>query len=203
MQRFDALVRPQRDARSLFPRRQWSKKAGRFVPPEPPASAAARTIGAQGIDRQTGRAILSGLAAYPEAIAGHVEALATLPFKEKDASRLRDLMIDAAMSGQTLDRDRLATILRDAGASPLLEEVRRGGGMSFTFNRPDSDPSRAVRDLGIAIETLSAQREIAAALADATERLKQGDESAFDEQLRLHAAQGETTERLAKLTASD
>jgi hypothetical protein len=75
--------------------------------------------------------------------------------------------------------------------------------MGFTFNRPDSDPSRAVRDLGIAIETLSAQREIAAALADATERLKQGDESAFDEQLRLHAAQGETTERLAKLTASD
>ena len=30
-----------------------------------------------------------------------------------------------------------------------------------------------------------------------------GDESAWDEQLRLHQAQAETTERLAKLTASD
>jgi DNA primase len=203
LQRFDALVRPQRDARSLFPRRQWVKKAGRFVPPEPPTSAAARAIGAGGIDRQTGRAILSGLAHHPEAIAGHMEALATLPFTEQRASQLRDLMLDAAMSGQALDREQLATILRTAGAEPILEEVRRGGGMGFTFNRPDSDPSRAVRDLGIAIETLSAQREIAAALADATERLKRGDEAAFDEQLRLHAAQNETTERLAKLAGSD
>ncbi len=75
--------------------------------------------------------------------------------------------------------------------------------MGFTFTRPDSDPQRAQRDLGIAIEALSARREIAAALADATERLKNGDERAFDEQLRLHAAQNETNERLAKLTATD
>ena len=75
--------------------------------------------------------------------------------------------------------------------------------MAFTFTRADSDPERATRDLEAAIETLAAQREIAAALEDATERLKTGDESAWDEQRRLHQAQAETTERLAKLTASD
>ena len=85
----------------------------------------------------------------------------------------------------------------------MTDQGTRGGGMGFTFTRPDSDPERAVRDLGIAIETLRAQREIAAALADATERLKIGDEKAFDEQLRLHSAQSETNERLAKLAATD
>jgi DNA primase len=75
--------------------------------------------------------------------------------------------------------------------------------MRFTFTRPDSEPERALRDLGVAIEALGAQADIAAALADATERLKNGDESAWDEQLRLHAAQGETTKRLAELAAGD
>jgi DNA primase len=75
--------------------------------------------------------------------------------------------------------------------------------MGFTFTRPDSDPDRALRDLEVAIETLSAQAEIAEALRAATERLKSGDESAFDEQHRLHAAREEQKERLAQLAASD
>ncbi|MFC7537839.1 DNA primase [Sphingomonas sp. GCM10030256] len=204
LQRFDALVRPQRPARSLFPRREWKKnRDGRFVPPPPPAGATARAIGSGGIDPPTSRAILAGLSWFPEAIAAHAEALAALPFADRGAARLKDLMIDAAFSGQPLDRASLLTILRIAGAAPLLDEVRRGGGMAFSFTRPDCDPDRASRDLGMAIDTLVAKAEIDAALADATERLGRGDENALDEQRQLHAAQGETTERLAKLTATD
>ena len=202
LSRFDALTARGRPPVRPQQRGQWVKGRG-FVPPPPPASAAARTIGQQGIDRPTARAILAGLALYPEAIAGHAEALAAFSFADRNASRVRDLLLDAAMDGQALDRERVATILRDAGAATHLDQGTRGGGMGFTFSRPDSDPQRAQRDLGVAIETLSAQREIAAALAHATERLKNGDERAFDEQLRLHAAQNETNERLAKLTATD
>lgn len=203
LSRFDQLTAPLPRAYAPRSKRgQWLRGKG-FAPPPPPASAAARTIGSEGIDRTTGRAILKGLVAYPEAIAAHAEALATLPFADRGAQRLRDLLLDAAMSGQPLDREQLATILRSAGAADILREVGRGGGMGFTFNHPDSDPALAVRDLGIAIETLSAQREIAAALAEATERLERGEEQAFDEQLRLHRAREQTTERLAKLTASD
>jgi DNA primase len=173
------------------------------VPPEPPTGPVARAIGVDGIDRSLGRAVLTGLALYPAAIADHAEALAHLAFSDRTAAETRDRLLDAALSGQVLDRPGLATILQSAGASPYLGEGRRGSGMSFTFTRPDSDPERALRDLGIAIETLGAQAEIAAALANATERLKRGDETAFHEQLRLHAAQGENTKRLAELAAGD
>ena len=60
-----------------------------------------------------------------------------------------------------------------------------------------------MRDLSVAIEALAAEGEIEAALAEATERLKAGDASAFDEQRRLHAARDEATERLASLATSD
>ena len=200
--RFDALTARQRPAFRKESRGGWVKGKG-FVPPEPPTGAVARAIASGGIDGTTARAILTGLAFYPKAIASHAETLAGLSFADRAASRLRDLMLDTVLGGETLDRERIGTILRSAGAGTLLDEAKRSGSMAFTFTRPDSDPARAMRDLGVAIDTLATQREIAAALADATERLKMGDESAWDEQRRLHQAQAETTERLAKLTASD
>jgi DNA primase len=200
--RFDALTSRRRPSfRKSQHRGQWIKGRG-FVPPEPPASGAARAIGSGGIDKSTARAILTGLSLYPQAIAGHAEQLATLRFTDAAVSKLRDQLLDAAFSGQQLDRDGVTTILRTAGTSLLLTGGRSGG-MSFTFTRSDSDPDRALRDLEVAIETLSAQAEIAAALQAATERLKLGDESAFDEQHRLHAAREEQKERLAQLAASD
>ena len=204
LSRFDALTARQRPAfgQNSQRRGQWVKGKG-FVAPEPPASGAARAIGSGGIDKPTARAILTGLSLYPQAIAGHAEQLAALRFTDTSAARQRDLLLDAAFSGQVLDRNGVATILRTAGAPALPTGGRRGGGMGFTFTRPDSDPDRALRDLEIAIETLSAQAEIAAALRAATERLKSGDESAFDEQHRLHAAREEQKERLAQLAASD
>ena len=76
--------------------------------------------------------------------------------------------------------------------------------MSFTFTRPDSDPERATRDLGVAIETLCAQADIAAALRVATERLGEDwNEDLVGEQQRLHLAKDETTKRLAELAADD
>ena len=202
LSRFDALTARQRPSLNREPRGQWIKGRG-FVPPEPPASGAARAIGSDGIDKPTARAILTGLSLYPQAIAGHAEQLAGLRFTDTGTAKLRDLLLDAAFSGQLLDRNGIATILRGAGAPTLLNGGRSGGSMGFTFTRPDSDPDRALRDLEVAIETLSAQAEIAAALAAATERLKLGDESAFDEQHRLHAAREEQKERLAQLAASD
>ena len=60
-----------------------------------------------------------------------------------------------------------------------------------------------VRDLGVAIEALSAEGEIGAALAQATERLKAGDEQAFEEQQRLHSAREQVKQRLASLAGTD
>jgi DNA primase len=129
--------------------------------------------------------------------------LACLPIGDPKAALLRNSMVDAVMSGASLDRANLDTILETAGAEAALKDVRRSGGIGFSFTRSDTDPERAMRDLTVAIEALAAEGEIEAALAEATERLKAGDASAFDEQLRLHAARDEATERLASLATSD
>jgi len=149
------------------------------------------------------RALILGFTNFPEALHDHCEQLASLPIGEAPLARIRDRLVDAAISGETLDRETLATILRDSGAAADLEKARRTGTMAFSFTRSETDPDRAVRDLGTAIDALMADGEIGVALAAATERLKEGEEDAFEEQRRLLLAQKANNERLASLAGSD
>jgi DNA primase len=183
--------------------RPGSFRGARFTPPDPPASDTARAIGAGGIDRATARALIVGFANFPEALSAHGEQLAALPIADARTARLRDHLVNAAFSSATLDRNGLATILETAGAGADLKAARSTGGIGFSFTRSDAEPERAVRDLGVAIEALSADGEIGAALAKATERLQAGEEQAFDEQRRLHVAREKVKERLASLSGTD
>ena len=208
LRRFQDLVSPPRQHSS--PQRPFAplgnsrnQRGGRWVPPKPPAGPAARAIAATGIDRTIGRALVIGFANFPEALQEHCEQLASLPIGEAFIARIRDKLVDAAVSGETLDRETLATILRDSGTAPDLERARRTGTMAFSFTRSDTAPERAVRDLGTAIDALMADGEIGAALKAATERLKEGEEDAFEEQRRLHSQREEIKERLASLAGSD
>ncbi|WP_317617498.1 hypothetical protein [Sphingomonas daechungensis] len=162
-----------------------------------------KRISRGGIDDEHARALIIGFANFPESLQDHCEQLASLPIAGTPLARLRDKLVDAAVSGEKLDRERLATILRDSGTAPDLERARRTGTMAFSFTRSDTAPERAVRDLGIAIDALMADGEIGAALAAATERLKDGEEDAFEEQLRLHSEREGIKERLASLAGSD
>jgi len=201
LNRFDAEIAPQRQARP-FTKRPF-RPGSRFTAPDPPASDTARAIGAGGIDRATARALIVGFAYYPEALATHCEQLAALPIPDARTARLRDHLVNAAFSRPALDREGLATILETAGAGADLKAARSTGGIGFTFTRNDADPELAVRDLGVAIEALSADGEIGAALAKATERLQAGEEQAFEDQQRLHVAREKVKERLASLTGTD
>ncbi len=205
LRKFDALVRPQQvQGRSLFPRREWKKgKDGRFAPPPAPASATARAIGSAGIDKTTARALVLGHALYPDAIGDHIEALAALPIADKTAAALRDRMVDLTMSGQMLDRQGIATILAGEETAAAWRDVSKGGDIGFSFTRTKSDPAIARRDLGLAIETLMAKVEIEAAFETAMTRFKAGDEAAFEEQQRLHAAREVVNERLASLASNE
>jgi len=192
---------PRRDQRP-GQRRAFTGR-GRFVQPDPPTSDTVRAIGAGGIDRATARALILGFAYFPEALPAHCEQLAALPIADPRTARLRDHLVNAAFSGATLDRDGLATILESAGAGPDLKAAGSTGGIAFSFTRSDAEPERAVHDLGVAIDVLAADGEIGAALADATERLKAGEEQAFEEQQRLHSAREKVKERLASLVGTD
>jgi len=203
LRRFHDEVTPAR--RQFQPRQSFrpNQRGGRWVPPDPPTGAAARAIAATGIDRTMARALVLGFVNFPEALEHHCEQLASLPIGEATLARIRDRLVDAAVSGEMLDRETLATILRDSGAAADLEKARRTGTMAFSFTRSETAPDRAVRDLGTAIDALMADGEIGAALKAATERLKEGEEDAFEEQRRLHSQREEIKERLASLAGSD
>ena len=207
LSRFDALVRPQRGgggAGGFTARIAWKKnKEGRFVPPEPPPSATAKTIAAAGIDRATARALVLGHALFPQAIADHIEALAALPIPDRAAAAIRDRMLDLAMAGEALDRTALITILQSTDTAAAWRDVSKGGDIGFSFTRSDCDASVARRDLGSAIEALTSTSEIEAAFAAATRRLISGDDSAIEEQQRLHAQREAINERLANLAGNE
>jgi DNA primase len=144
-----------------------------------------------------------GHALYPEAIGDHVEALATLPIADRAAASLRDRMVDLTMSGQMLDRQGIATILASKETAAAWRDVSKGGDIGFSFTRTKSDPAIARRDLGLAIDALLTKVEIEAAFATAMTRFKAGDETAFAEQQRLHAAREAINERLASLAGNE
>jgi DNA primase len=203
LERFSQTVAPPRQQQ---PRRQFhpGQRGNRFFKPPPqPVGSEARSIASTGINANLARALILGFSTFPEALQDHCEPLAALPIADKALARLRDTLVDAALSGETLDREALATILAGSGAAADLERARRTGTMAFSFTRSDTPPDRAVRDLGIAIDALTADGEIGAALAAATERLKEGEDSAFEEQRRLLFAREEIKERLATLVGSD
>ncbi|MEQ7872778.1 DNA primase [Sphingomonas sp. ASV193] len=209
LRRFDLLVRP--NARrgagprpfAGSPQRDGRRSIStRFVPETPPGEAA-RAIADGGIDRPTARALVLGHALYPSAIGDHVEALAALPLADAPAARVRDLMVDLAMNGQPLDRETLLPILAGEGTASAWRDVKRGGGIGFSFTRPDADAVTARRDLALAVDTLLAADALGLALSSATERLGAGDDSAFDEQVRLHAEYETLKDRLASLAGNE
>jgi len=194
---FGSVRPPMRRSQSRF-----DPRTRRWAPPEPPASDAARRIARSGIDDVTARALVVGFAYFPEALTGHAEQLAHLPIADRQLAAQRDRLVDAAMSGEMLDREQLVTILQLArGQGDHGRSLSSRGGFSFT--RSDTEPERAVRDLGIAIDALAAGEEIGAALDEATERLKAGETDAYDEQLRLRAARDEVMQRLASLVGTE
>jgi len=202
LRKFDALVRPQQQhqARSLFPRREWRKQGGRFVPPPPPTLDSTRGVAKTGVEAPIARALLRGFILYPEALHDHLEELAHLTIADRGCASLRDQLVEIAMSGQHLDRDSLETILADKAANI---DVRRGA-MRFSFTRQGSNSEVARRDLAAALEAVIARTEIELALSEATRRLKQDvSESAFEEQQKLHAAREVINDRLASLASNE
>ena len=189
--------------------RQWVPSPGtragaRFTPPPRPASAEAKAVGRTGLDPQLGRAVLHGLLRFPALIGRHGEAIADLRLREPAAARLRDLMVEAAMTEAELDPERLHTILAANGAAALVGELSLKRGLAFSFTRRDADPERACRDLGLVIETLAARPGLDAALEAATARLgKAWEDAAFEEQKRLLAARDEAERQLATLFEAD
>jgi DNA primase len=204
LDRFDREVAPQRQQRAQgggnFQRGKFVRGKG-FVPPLPPASAAARAISGSGIDAPTARSLLVGFINFPEALHDHAEQLAGLAMTDPRVGKVRDTLVDRAYSGEKLDRDALVPIFETLG---VTSGIPSRSALSFSFTRPDTAPDRACADLAAAVEVLAASEEVERALADATERFKADlSDEAYEEQQRLIAAKEQLKERLASLAGTD
>jgi DNA primase len=212
LSRFSALTRPPAPPpwQSRPPQRtglrgnpRGFQRGNRFQQLPQPTSDSARAVGKGSLSVETARSVLAGLLLHPELVAEHAESVAALDLHDHEAARLRDCLLEAAMSHGELDQQSLNTILAASGAAPFAEKLRQTRGLGFSFTRRDAEPERARRDLVLVIDTLAAQPGLDAALDAATTRLKEiGDEAAFQEQQRLRAARDEAEQQLASLMES-
>ena len=198
--RCDALYADPRPPRRPTPRNSGPRGRRPWQPIERPVSAQAHAIRSTGIDDRFARAVLAGLVKHPHAIADHAERIDALHVTDRGLDRMRVVLLDAALSGDVLEAEALATILKTAGLDGLAREIGHMNGLAFSFLRDDADPERARRDLGEAIDVLVARPEIDAALNRASARLgERTDEAAYAEQQRLRAALRDTERRLMDL----
>jgi DNA primase len=105
-----------------------------------------------------------------------------------------------AFAHDSLDRDKLLTILADNGAKGLVGSSDAREKLNFSFLNANADRERAQRDLVLVVDTLATRPELDAAFEAATNRLcEDGDEAAFDDQKRLRAEIEDSDQRLGRL----
>lgn len=204
--RFDELfAAPQRNfSRAPFQPR-GNRRPGQPWKPEPlPPSRQAHAVSLSGIDRTMARAIMSGLLRFPGLFASHVEAVSTLALGDEGLERVRQAAFDATFDEGILEKERLATILADAGLGAVAEELRTTNALAFSFLRGNADPDRALRDLSAAIEAMASLPALEVALRAATERFGTDmDEASWAEQERLRLARNAAKDALTDLAAGE
>jgi len=178
LDRFSAFAFPPRKKgggkQPFQPRKQWKRDA-----PEPLSPELARKLAnlAQGGARQRLLAEVMGqLAAFPELIEPHRDALNELGEIDPATISLLDPVMERA---QTLEADDKTTIFDPRWGSRSAEQSAPG------LPRQATDAATAREDLAEAIELLVEGPALEKALAAATERFEHDPEGAFAEQQRL------------------
>ncbi len=199
--RFDKLVGRERSpgqggGGGGFQRKQWKKdRNGRWQPPAPPVGEAARKVSAEGVERPLLEALLIGYARYPDRLVEDAEDLVRLELPDRKLADLREKLLDAAFSAESLDPDALLPILADERLDSPSRPL-----MGYSFVKADADRAQAAHDLSASLETILAAAEIESALGAATERLeREFSDEAFAEQQRLLKLRGDAKDRLAML----
>jgi len=200
--RFSAYAYPRREGggggsgwnpahgRPAAPRRSgpW-----REATPPPPSPETARRLqrATSGSGEALGAAVLAGLCIHPQAIAANAELLARAGPSLARHHRLLDALLDAADSGQSLEKESLASTLARLGVSPPApEEYAR---IRFPFTSPAAPPGEALAALETAIRWLVLVPELEAGIAAATERFD------VEEQGRLRSRKAELEQQLKAL----
>lgn len=203
--RFDERFAPARRSfdRPFQPRQQ--RRSGQPWKPEVlPPSDAARAIARAGLNRGVIRAAIAGLLRYPEVMAEKIETVAALPLDDPKLDALRAAAFDASFSEGVLEKDRLETILVEAGLGAVIEELKATNTLAFSFLRGNAEYNRAVHNLSAMIDALAAIPMLDTALREATDRFSiETSEAQWSEQQRLREALAEARRVLTDLAQGE
>jgi DNA primase len=203
--RFDERFAPARRQfdRPFQPRQQ--RRSGQPWKPEVlPPSDAARAIARAGLNRGVIRAAMAGLLRYPEVMAEKIETVAALPLDDPKLDALRAAAFDASFSEGVLEKDRLETILVEAGLGAVIEELKATNTLAFSFLRGNAEYNRAVQNLSAMIDALAAIPMLDTALREATDRFSiETSEAQWSEQQRLREALAEARRVLTDLAQGE
>jgi DNA primase len=173
---------------------------GRWTPPPPPATADAKALRESGGDTLLLRAILAGLLRFPTEIIVHREALASLIPADGGLAILLDALLEASDREETVETDRLLTILGERELYNMAKGLLRADALHFTFTRVEADKRRAQRDLAEAIAVIVAMPRIDAELAAVTRAMADHlDEAGFARQQSLRKLKADLAARVAEL----
>ncbi|MBT2187710.1 DNA primase [Sphingobium nicotianae] len=203
-ERYDGLFfaqrAPQERGASMQARRGGTMKNGRWTPPPPPATADAHAIRESGGDALLLRAVMSGLLHFPGEIVVHREALASLSPSDERLAILLDAMLEASDREETVETDRLLTILGERDLYNMAKGLLRADALNFTFTVPEADKRRAQRDLAEAIAVIVAMPRIDAELAAVTRAMADNlDEAGYARQQSLRKLKADLAARVAEL----
>ncbi|HZV58032.1 MAG TPA: DNA primase [Sphingobium sp.] len=184
--------------------RGGTMKNGRWTPPPPPPTDEARAVSASDGDTLLLRAVLAGLLRFPAEIVVHRESLAGLAPSDVGLARLLDALLEAADREETVETDRLLTILGDSDVYNMAKGLLRADALHFTFTRDEADRQRAQRDLAEAIAVIVAMPRIDAELAAVTRAMADeladaAWEAGFARQQALRKLKADLTARMAEL----
>jgi len=203
--RFDERFAPARRQfdRPFQPRQQ--RRSGQPWKPEVlPPSDAARAIARAGLNRGVIRAAMAGLLRFPEVMAEKIETVAALPLDDPKLDALRAAAFDASFSEGVLEKDRLETILVEAGLGAVIEELKATNTLAFSFLRGNAEYNRAVQNLSAMIDALAAIPMLDTALREATDRFSiETSEAQWSEQQRLRETLAEARRVLTDLAQGE
>jgi DNA primase len=175
-------------------------KNGRWTPPPPPATDDARAVSASSADTLLLRAVLAGLLRFPAEILVHRESLAGLDPPDGGLARLLDALLEAADREETVETERLLTILGESDVYNMAKGLLRADALHFTFTGDEADRRRAQRDLAEAIAVIVAMPRIEAELVAVTRAMADElDEASYARQQTLLKLKADLAARTAEL----
>jgi DNA primase len=175
-------------------------KNGRWTPPPPPATDDAHAVSASSADTLLLRAVLAGLLRFPAEILVHRESLASLEPGDNGLARLLDALLEAADREETVETERLLTILGESDVYNMAKGLLRADALHFTFTGDEADRRRAQRDLAEAIAVIVAMPRIEAELVAVTRAMAEElDEATYARQQTLLKLKADLAARTAEL----